>query len=86
MNISKEELRESILNLSGFMGLQMTYHALLTEIGLTIPEVVKNLVYDMFVRQAMICDNQSPEYLKAYNDLVAYVSELHENGFVKFIK
>lgn len=86
MNISKEELRESILNLSGFMGLQTKYHAQLNEIGFTLSQVVENLVYDMFLHQAMIYDNQSPEYLKAYNDLVAYVNELHKYCFVEFKK
>jgi hypothetical protein len=84
MEITKKELHESILTISRFIGSETTYHNLINSIGVTMPELVKIIIYDMFVNEAMICDNQSPEYLQALNNLHAYTSELKLIGFVSF--
>jgi hypothetical protein len=82
MENTKEQLRTSIILISDHIGAK-NYRTMLETIGYTMPELVKNIVYDMFL--ANLNDNNCPlSILNQYRTIQEYAKELNQNGFVEF--
>ena len=84
MENTKEQLKQSIILVSEHIGAK-NYRTMLETIGYTIPELVKNLVYDMFI--ANFNNNNCPlSIYHQYKMIQEYAQELNQNGFVEYKK
>jgi hypothetical protein len=82
---SKEQLKDSIIAISEYIGADKSYKAMFTSVGYTMPEIVKSLVYDMFL--CKFDQTTCPLNLYAYYSIVfEYAQELNQNGFVEYSK
>ena len=85
MQSSKEQVKESIVVVSDYLGLLNPYKIMLNSIGFTIPEVVKSLSYDMFLAKFDL--NSCPLNIYAHYCVIhEYATELSQNGHVEFSK
>ena len=87
MTESKEEVLDSIVIIANHLNLP-SYSNLISSIGWTLPELVKMIVYDMFLKKFSYDDaaRQSNEFFKAFAIVECYARELEKNGFVEFNK
>ena len=87
MSESKKEVLDSIVIIANHLNLP-SYSNLITSIGYTLPELVKMIVYDMFLKgfsnETAWRMSSNDELLKAFATVEYYARELQENGFVEF--
>jgi|688.fasta_scaffold667737_2 hypothetical protein len=82
---NKEQLKDSIDSISEYIGLGEKYQTELNSPNTSITQIVKMLIYDMFLNKF----NQTtcPLNLYAYYTIIHdYVTELENNGFVEYSK
>ncbi len=81
MNNTEEQLIYSVESISEYIGLNKKYKILMGSVGYPMPEVVKLLVYDMFLNK--FDQTTCPLNLYAYYKIVHdYVVELDKNQYV----
>lgn len=87
MKESKEELEKAILCLAEKYNIQESYKALFKS-NTSLPTIVKNLVYELFLRsfEPYDCYLTTNRQTKSYEIIYRYCAELDENGFVEFKK
>ena len=85
MTESREEVIDSIVMIANHLNLP-SYNKFVTYVGWTLPELVKMIVYDMFLKKFSYDDasRQSHEVFKAFAIIECYARELENNGFVEF--
>lgn len=82
MEYTIEQLKQSIILLSDHFG-GKNYRTKLQTIGYTMPELVKTLVYDMYLVN-LNYDNCPLSILNQYKMIQEYTKELTQNDFVEF--
>jgi hypothetical protein len=84
MNYTKKEYCDAISLIADELKLP-AYRTMIGMIGYTLPEITKNLVYDMFLKEYDYHDSDG-KLKEAYIMVHSYAIELSENGFVEFNK
>jgi hypothetical protein len=82
MNYTKKEYCNTILLIADELKLP-GYKTMMGMIGYTLPEMTKNLVYDMFLKE-YDCYDSDGKLKEVYTMIHSYAIELSENGFVEF--
>jgi hypothetical protein len=85
MTCDKQKLKGAIFILAKTIGKENSYSSLMDTIGYTLPELVKNLVYDLFLNKFDYRSCEDETY-KAYMLILEYGTELKDKGFVDFKK
>ncbi len=85
MTCNKQKVKDAILILAKSIGKENPYSSLINTVGYTLPELVKNLVYDLFTNKFDYRSCKDNVY-KAYLLVLEYSTELNEKGFVDFKK
>ncbi len=82
MKYTQNQVKDSIMFFAEQFGLAKSYKALIDS-GLTLPELVKFMVYEMFLQKfsSYGCDDFSYENYKIIH---RYATDLKTNGFVIF--
>lgn len=78
MNITKKEYEDNILILAEFLGAK--YYKTLIKNHYTLPELTKDIIYDLFLGNVL--NDERIEY--EVKILHLYVIELQTKGFVDF--
>ena len=82
---SREQLKDSVIAIAEHIGVDSSYKHMFGSIGYTMPEIVKQLIYNMFV--CKFDQTTCPLNLYAYYTIVYdYVKELEDNGHVEYSK
>jgi hypothetical protein len=81
MEYTKEELKKAIIVIAEKYNINHSFYGLF--LGNSMPEMVKLIVYEMFVKEFSIV-NCSLEEINAYDIILLYAKELKEIGFVTF--
>lgn len=85
MTCNKQKVKDAVIILAKTIGNENSYSSLVDTIGYTLPELVKNLVYDLFLNKFdyRSCDDET---YKSYLLILEYGTELKDKGFVDFQK
>ena len=83
MEYTKEDVQEAIITIAKKFNLKESYSFLINEA--TLPELIKMIVYKMFVEE-FSRTKCSLEESKAYDIILEYARELSRIGFVTFKK
>jgi hypothetical protein len=83
MKFSSQTVKDSIMYFANVYGLEINYLELLK--ATNIPNVVKDLVYLLFINKFCYY-NCTDEQYSHYRILLEYSLELEKNGFVEFNK
>jgi hypothetical protein len=51
MTCNKQKVKDAVIILAKTIGKENSYSSLMDTIGYTLPELVKNLVYDLFLKK-----------------------------------
>lgn len=82
MNYTKKEYCNAVLVIADELKLP-SYKTMMETIGYALPEITKNLVYDMFLKE-YDCYESDGKLKEVYTMIHSYAMELSENGFVEF--
>jgi hypothetical protein len=83
MELKEKNLIESILLISRAVDKERGYQALIDSKYIAMPELVKSIVYDMFIA-GIDSHSCSGPLCDAYYNIKAYAIELSEKGFVNY--
>lgn len=82
---NKKQLEDAIIAIAEHLGAESAYKTMFSSIGYTMPQIVKMLIYDMFI--CKFDQTTCPLNLYAYYTIVyEYVKELNDKGYVEFSK
>ena len=82
MKYTQNQVKDSIMFFAEQFGLSKSYKALIDS-GLGLPELVKMMVYEMFLQKFSSYGSDDISY-ENYKIIHRYASELKQNGFVNF--
>lgn len=82
MKISRNTFKDNILLLAEMMQMKIVFNAYF-DYHNAIPEIVKDLVYELFLFEFME-NYQNDDQLAAYQSILEYAKELRQYGFVSF--
>lgn len=85
MQNNKKQLEDAVISIAEYLKIENRYKTMLSSIGHTKFEIVKLLIYDMFL--CKFDQTTCPLSLYAYYTIIYdYVKEMEDNGYVEFSK
>lgn len=85
MEYTKKDVQEAVVTIAKMFNLEKNYLTLI-ESGITLPELIKMIVFEMFVQDCSYASFLSLEESNSYNIIFEYSRELKTIGFVTFKK
>ena len=83
MNHTKQELIDAILLMADKCGIKLSMEWLIKD-GEPIPEIIRMVVYHMFLNEYVPNGEKQDDLFRAYGIILEYSKELRKNGLVIF--